>query len=77
MFGPSDAVFLGLSLALRSHDQFKAFHWSSTPPSLHIVTFRKFHRIGGALYETFSIVRYDAPEELRGDRKRFDSPIRK
>ena len=34
LFAPSDAVFLGLSLALRSHDQFQASHWS-TPPSPH------------------------------------------
>ena len=26
--------FLGLSLAMRSHDQFQASHWSSLPPSL-------------------------------------------
>ena len=26
--------FLGLSLALRSHDQFQASHWPSLPPSL-------------------------------------------
>ena len=28
------SFFLGLSLALRSHDQFQASHWSSLPPSL-------------------------------------------
>ena len=27
------SFFLGLSLALRSHDQFQASHWSSLPPS--------------------------------------------
>ena len=27
------SFFLGLSLALRSHDQFEASHWSSLPPS--------------------------------------------
>ena len=30
-FVPSGAVFLGLSLALRSQDQFQASHWSSPP----------------------------------------------
>ena len=34
LFAPSDAFFLGLSLALRSHDQFPGPHWSSFPPSL-------------------------------------------
>ena len=28
---PSGAFFLGLSLALRSHDEFQASHWSSSP----------------------------------------------
>ena len=44
---------------------------------LHIVPFAKFHRIGGASQETFQSVKYDAPEEVVGDRKCFDSPIRK
>ena len=39
---------------------------------VHIVPFGKFHRIGGA-----PPVKYDAPEEIGGDRKCFDSPIRK
>ena len=26
-------IFIGFSLALRSHDQFKASHWSTPPPS--------------------------------------------
>ena len=43
----------------------------------HIVPFGKFHRIGGAPHETFPNVKYDAPEEVGGDRKCFDSPIRK
>ena len=43
----------------------------------HIVPFGKFHRIGGAPPETFPNVKYDAPEEIGGDRKCFDSPIRK
>ena len=43
----------------------------------HIVPFGKFHRIGGARPETFPYVKYDAPEEVGGDRKCFDSPIRK
>ena len=29
---PSYAIFLGLLLALRSHDQFEASHWSTPPP---------------------------------------------
>ena len=43
----------------------------------HIVPFGKFHRIGGAPPETFPNVKYDAPEEMGGDRKCFDSPIGK
>ena len=44
----------------------------------HIVPFVKFHRIGGALPETFPNVKYEyAPEEVGGDRKCFDSRIRK
>ena len=45
--------------------------------TLHIVPFEKFHRIGGAPPETFPNVKYDAPEEVGGDRKCFDSPISK
>ena len=44
---------------------------------LHIVPCGKFHRIGGAPLETFSCEKYDAPEEVGGNRKSFDSPIRK
>ena len=44
---------------------------------VHIVSFGKFHRIGGAPPETFPNVKYDAPEEVGGNRKCFDSPIRK
>ena len=44
---------------------------------VHIVPFGKFHRIGGAPPETVPNVKYDAPEEVGGDRKCFDSPIRK
>ena len=43
----------------------------------HIVPFGKFHRIGGALPETFPNVKYDSPEEVGGDRNCFDRPIRK
>ena len=43
----------------------------------HIVPFRKFNRIGGAPPETFPNDKYDAPEKVGGDRKCFDSPIRK
>ena len=43
----------------------------------HIVSCGKFHRIGGAPLETFPNVKYDAPEEVGGDRKCLDSPIRK
>ena len=39
----------------------------------HIVRFRKLHRIGGAPPKTFPNVKYDA----HGNRKCFDSPIRK
>ena len=44
---------------------------------LHIVPFGKFHRIRGAPRETFPNVKYDAPEEVCGDRNFFDSPIKK
>ena len=44
---------------------------------IHIVPFGKGHRIGGAPPKTFPNVKYDAPEEVGGNRKRFDSPIRK
>ena len=43
----------------------------------HRVPNVKFHRIGGAPPETFPNVKYDAPEEVGGDRKWFDSSIRK
>ena len=43
----------------------------------HIVPFGKFHRIGGTPPKTFTSDRYDVPEEVGGDRKCFDSPIRK
>ena len=43
----------------------------------HIVPCGKFHRIGGAPPETLPSEKYDAPEEVGGDRKSFDSPIRK
>ena len=29
---PSHAIYLGLSLALRSHDPFEAYHWSTLLP---------------------------------------------
>ena len=45
--------------------------------NIHIVPFGKFHRIGGAQPETFFNVKCDAPDEVGGDRKCFDSPIRK
>ena len=35
----------------------------------HIVPCEKFHRIGGAPPETFPNVKFDAPEEVVGDRK--------
>jgi hypothetical protein len=44
---------------------------------LHIVPFGKFPRIEGAPPETFPKIKYDDPEEVGGDRKCFDSPIRK
>ena len=47
------------------------------PMAPHIVPCGKFHRIGGAPPETFPSENYDAPEEVGGDRKCFDSPIRK
>ena len=49
----------------------------SPTPIPHIVPCGKFHRIGGAPPETFPSEKYDAPEEVGGDKKSFDSPIRK
>ena len=49
---------------------FVSFAW-------HIVPSGKFHRIGGAPPKTFPSENYDTPEEVGGDRKCFDSPIRK
>ena len=46
-------------------------------PVWHIVPCGKFHRIGGAPPKTFPNGKYDTPEEVGGDRKCFDSPIRK
>ena len=43
----------------------------------HIVPFGKFHRIGGAPPENFPNVKYDAPKEVGGDSKCFDSPVTK
>ena len=43
----------------------------------HIVPCGKFHIIGGAPPETFPSENYDAPEEVGGERKCFDSPIRR
>ena len=40
----------------------------------HIVPVGKFHRIGDAPSETFPNVKYDAPDEVGGDRKCFDIP---
>ena len=45
--------------------------------SVHIVPFRKFHKIGGAPPETFPNVKYDALEEVGDNRNCFDIPIRK
>ena len=39
---------------------------SNSPPKIHIIR--------GAPPETFSNAKYDAPEEVSGDRKCFDSP---
>ena len=43
----------------------------------HIVPFEKFDKIGGAPHETSPNAKYDAPEEVGGNRKCFDRPIRK
>ena len=51
--------------------------WFIWHQDIHIVPCGKFPRIGGAPPETFSSVKYDAPEEVGGDRKSFDSSIRK
>ena len=61
-----------------------SFHWPASldhpehrAAAVHIVPFGKFYRIGGAPPETFPNIKYDAPEEVGGNRKCFDSPIRK
>ena len=43
----------------------------------HIVPCGKFQRMRGAPPETFPSEMYDAPKEVGGDRKSFDSPIMK
>ena len=43
---------------------------------VHIVPFGNFHSIGGAPPETFPNVKYDAPEEMGGNKLFFDSPVR-
>ena len=45
--------------------------------SVDIYLPRSYYRIGGAPPQTFPNVKYDAPEQMGGDRKCFDSPIRK
>ena len=45
--------------------------------SVNMLPFGKFHSIGGAPPDTFPNVKYDTPEEVGGDRKCFDSLIRK
>ena len=45
--------------------------------AVHLVACGNFHRIGGAPPETFPNVKYDALEEVGGNKKCFDSPIRK
>ena len=57
-------------------DKKTCLHWSASEAT-HIIPFGKFYKIGGAPPETFSNVKYDAPKEMGGDRKCFDSPIRK
>ena len=52
--------------------------WVTAPTNFpHIVPFGKLHRIGGVPPKTFPNVKSDAPEEVGGNRKCFDSPIRK
>ena len=45
---PSHVIFLGLSLALRSHDQFEASHWSTLLP------YRTPHFSGLSTFSGFS-----------------------
>ena len=61
------------------HFQLKFILLQTRMYGLHacVVPIEKFHRIGGASPETFPNVKYDAPEEVGGDRECFDSPIRK
>ena len=64
----------------RAFQKYMRFLWSGHLTEKyggHIVPCGKFHRIGGAPPETFPNVKYDAPEEVGGDRKCFDSPIKK
>ena len=48
--------------------------WSTNS---HIVPFGKFHILGSAPPEILHNVKYDAPKEVGGDIKCFDSPITK
>ena len=56
---------------------FQLWFTHTTYELYHKVPFGKFHRIGGAPPKTFPNVKYDAPEKLGGNRKCFDSPIRR
>ena len=47
----------------------------NSPRIAYIVPFGKFHRFGGAPSETFPSIKYDAPEEVGGNRIFFYSPI--
>ena len=51
--------------------------WVSLTKRLAHSPIGKFHRTEGAPPETCPNVKYDAPEEVAGDTKGSDSPIRK
>ena len=46
-----------------------------TPP--HIVSSKKFHKISSSPHWTLPNDNYDAPEEVYGERKLFDRPLKK
>ena len=42
----------------------------------HTVSSKKFYRISRSPHETLSNDNYDAPEEVSGERKLFDGPLK-
>ena len=61
----------------RSNKNFQPGLKPLSGPGFTFIPFGRFHRIGGAPPDTFRNGKYDAPEEVGGDRKCFNSPMRK